>query len=334
MKKSNIIPIALFFLSLLLFSFIWFKNNDKMPSDSKIQLNPTLSFDEKAFLKYFYEPPQNTQVKDHRDWLQYTPIYQYNLDSFNERFNYSINKPQGVYRIITLGDSNTEGKFVDTKNNYPEQLEDLLNSQKCQKIQKFEVINLGVSGYDLQYSLERFKKRGNKYQPDLILWLISGTSYNKILEKIYQKSNDYRKQMTANGELKSYESRGIYYPFENQAIEEFFKIYGKKQHQAYQEAVLNSLRDYYKGPLVLLTIDKVDPAKFPREIAINLDQKYKSVLSDFTKNKPNTYLFDTLPTLEGPNQRLADLHPTTEGYKIFSNSIFDFLKSHKLLPCS
>ena len=91
-------------------------------------------------LRYFYEPKANTVEEVHKDWLLNTPKYTINNDTLNERFNYDVQKKQGTFRIITLGDSFTFGENVDTKDNYTEQLEDLLNS-KC-SLNKFEVINL------------------------------------------------------------------------------------------------------------------------------------------------------------------------------------------------
>jgi len=93
-------------------------------------------------LKYFYEYESDQKVQDSPEWLGYTVTYSYNKDSLNERYNYSEEKGTGVFRVITLGDSFTFGLHVNTEENYPEQLEVILNNRlKCKNISKFEVIN-------------------------------------------------------------------------------------------------------------------------------------------------------------------------------------------------
>jgi lysophospholipase L1-like esterase len=66
---------------------------------------------------------------------------------------------------------------------------------------------------------------------------------------------------------------------------------------------------------------------------MNLDQDYKNILKDFTKSNPQVYFHDDLPTLENYNQRLIDLHPNAEGYRLFAESIFKYLKDHDFISC-
>ena len=154
-----------------------------------IIFNPTKA------LKYFYEPKPNTNEVDKADWFPYETIYTINSDSLNERFEYSVNKPKGTYRIITLGDSFTFGQYISTPNNYSELLEEMLNKTlRCRSINRFEVINLGVPGYDIQYSVERFKVRGQKYYPNLVLWLLQDGDFDEITELTREKGYELYKR--------------------------------------------------------------------------------------------------------------------------------------------
>jgi len=131
-------------------------------------------------LKYFYEPEANLIQKEEEKGFSKVK-YTINKDALNERFNYPVKKEKGVYRIMTLGDSLTYGLLVNTDQNWTELLEDKLNKDlKCKNIKKIEVINLGVDGYDIEYTVERYKIRGEKYNPDLIIWPIR--SFYKINE--------------------------------------------------------------------------------------------------------------------------------------------------------
>jgi lysophospholipase L1-like esterase len=109
--------------------------------------------------------------------------YTINKDTLNERYDYSVKKQPGVFRIMTIGDSFTYGLYTNTDRNWTELLEDKLNADlRCQKSRKVEVINLAVNGYDITYTVERFLKRGIKYNPDLVIWPIR--SFKKLNEEI------------------------------------------------------------------------------------------------------------------------------------------------------
>ena len=172
--------ISLITFQLVIILFLGFKIYQRQKNIlGTISVNPinkeSIALKPSNELKYFYEPGQNFTDKTpgHSYFKAFKAIYTINEDGLNERFNYSLEKPNNVFRIITIGDSFTFGLYVDTKDNWTEVLEDILNKElSCQNIKKFEVINLGVEGYDFEYAVERFKVRGLKYNPDLVLWLM------------------------------------------------------------------------------------------------------------------------------------------------------------------
>lgn len=140
------------------------KKNIRYPADTSLQ--------------YYYEQIPDTTVTELQDWLPVPAIHTINNDGLNERFDYPLQKPPGTYRIMTMGDSFTEGMYVDTPDNYSERLEDMLNSTlTCKNITHIDVINLGVEGYDMQYILERYKRKGAKYDPDMVILTTTGTDF-------------------------------------------------------------------------------------------------------------------------------------------------------------
>ena len=82
-------------------------------------------------------------------------------------YEFPEKKPEGVFRIIVLGDSITEGHAIDIESTYPKKLEKLLNKGKPTR--KHEVINCGVTGYNTFQELIFLKEKGIKYQPDLVI---------------------------------------------------------------------------------------------------------------------------------------------------------------------
>ena len=76
--------------------------------------------------------------------------------------DYDYKKPEGIKRIVVLGDSFTWGYGVEEKNIFTEILEDEL-------LKNIQVINMGVSGYGNDQELLFFKKDGIRYNPDLVV---------------------------------------------------------------------------------------------------------------------------------------------------------------------
>ena len=70
-------------------------------------------------------------------------------------------KPDGVRRIVALGDSFTFGQGVDADERFTDLLE--------QEFDRLEVVNLGVCGYGTDQEVRVFEEVGVRYEPDLVL---------------------------------------------------------------------------------------------------------------------------------------------------------------------
>lgn len=77
-------------------------------------------------------------------------------------------KPPATYRILNLGDSVAMGWGVRVEDTYGQQLEALLNEQGTGDL-RYEVINAGVPGWNLENALAYLEAEGLKYEPDIIL---------------------------------------------------------------------------------------------------------------------------------------------------------------------
>ena len=75
---------------------------------------------------------------------------------------FSYKKPDSIKRILGIGDSFTFGNKVRVGDCYLKQLEAILNRGK------WEVINAGVTGYNMWQYLAYFKHYGYRYNPDLV----------------------------------------------------------------------------------------------------------------------------------------------------------------------
>ena len=77
-------------------------------------------------------------------------------------------KPPSTIRILNLGDSVAMGWGVDEEKTYGRGLELLLNEQSTGNL-RYEVINAGVPGWNLENALAYLQAEGLKYEPDLLL---------------------------------------------------------------------------------------------------------------------------------------------------------------------
>jgi len=101
-------------------------------------------------------------------------------------YEFSEKKPEGVFRIIVLGDSITEGHAIDSENTYPKKIEKLLN--RGYPSRKYEVINCGVTGYNTFQEWIFLKEKGIQYEPDLV---IVGFCPNDIMKPLILKSTGF-----------------------------------------------------------------------------------------------------------------------------------------------
>lgn len=76
-------------------------------------------------------------------------------------------KPKNTFRILVLGDSYTEALQVALENAFPALLEKKLN-EDARSI-RFEVLNLGHSGFGTANAYMRYLNFGVKYSPDIVI---------------------------------------------------------------------------------------------------------------------------------------------------------------------
>lgn len=268
---------------------------------------------EEGGLKFFYEPKPNSVDTETPKNIKNHAKYTINADSLNERYDYTTSKPPRSYRIITLGDSVTYGLYVDTEKNWTELLEDKLNSElKCDNVSKFEIINLGVQGYDNQYSFERFKKRGLKYDADMVIWMqVDMWRVNELMrpriESIFidlgsEKTKGYDKFLQARNEI--------------------IQKYGSKFLVNKQFESIQDLGKIYKGNVLLVPYWTITFSQ--RQLLAKEASKltYGSVIANPSSLKDNGGVFENDP------------HPNEKGHIIIADDIFSYLKSSTFAGCN
>ncbi len=197
-------------------------------------------------------------------------------------------------------------------------MEDKLNRElKCNYYNKFEVINLGVSNYDIKYVVNRMIKRGIKYNPDLVLWLIIEDDFNRINEYRIPRIRELEKFGMINFDPKTGQ-----YSSSIQTYKDTNELFSKEFILQYQKNALSELIQQYKGELIILS--------FP-----SLNQKYKNIIQQAIKVNANYSYYDNIPDIfEKAYLRLLDGHPNRGGHKKIAEDIFSYLTNNILTGCT
>ena len=262
-------------------------------------------------LKYFFEPKPNTVNEDHTVWFPYISKQTINSDTLNERFKYSQEKKEGVFRIITLGDSFTYGSHVDTEENWTELLEDYLNTNNvCKDTKKYEVINLGVWGYDFAYETERYIRRGQKYNPDLIIMLI--IDFGRVTEHRFQNQN---RIILTKEQKEEYRKKGIFYP----ELSIYDNELSNDSRITYQQKYFDKFMSIYNNGLLMVDFEK--------------NPIYQSAINKMARDYKEITLERTKLSWKNKEYSLLDGHPNTEGHKAIAEDMFAYLIKNKLIPC-
>lgn len=122
--------------------------------------NRTVDFDPHLFWKF-----KPDQVLD-AEGIYRKPVV-INSHGFRGK-EFSGIKPEGTFRIICLGDSSTFGWSVGEDETYPYYLERILREKY--KDARFEVLNLGVTGYSSRQGRELFSRIAMGFEPDMVVF--------------------------------------------------------------------------------------------------------------------------------------------------------------------
>ncbi|MBI4974111.1 SGNH/GDSL hydrolase family protein [Candidatus Roizmanbacteria bacterium] len=334
---KNLFPVLIFVeiaISILLGINIFKKINILGVTTINSIRKDDIYFNNLGGLKYFYEPKPNIKQLEKPDWLGFSVTNIINNDTFNERYDYSIDKPQGVYRIITLGDSFTFGAHVNTENNWVELLEKKLNQElPCRNINKFEIINLGVPGYDIQYAIERYRQRGKKYNPDLILWFLKDDDFYDITEEtqpIIKIQREKAKKEWTYKELDRKENLTDLARWTNNATQAINKKYGKKKILDFQKNLLDDFLNTLHTRLFIFGLDNKNNAH------LSITEEEDSIIQGLIRKNRNFFYANHLFTEYDYTKDSFfphDTHFNERGHTLLADELFHYLIQKNIITC-
>lgn len=289
---------------------------------SKIDQEKTMQNQEEE-LKYYYEFKPHEEIVDKVFWLKNDVSYKINNDGLNDINDYLPEKKAGYLRIVTIGDSFTYGQNVDTENNWSEVLEVMLNQKKLCGVEGFEVINLGMPGFDIQEMVRRYERVGQKYQPDIIIWFESGSGFirfNEIMQPMVK-------------ECLGPESESLDYEVINslKKLEDCFGSAAEKLLIEYSlEKRANIVKDhfnnFFKLPHTSKTIFYYYDFYYTER-----GYDYSGVIENWRQVFPQAKFFNDVPFKSHDDKyRFIDGHPNVQGHQLIAETIYNHLQNNGL----
>ena len=113
--------------------------------------------------------------------------------------DFQVPKPQGTFRILSLGDSRTFGWGMNNSETYSARLQQLLQ-QRCGNSPRIEVINAGVNAWSLPQMMVFFRDTALAWHPDVVL-VAEANGWSQFSEK---NSPEFVKQFMNRVRLKNF----------------------------------------------------------------------------------------------------------------------------------
>jgi lysophospholipase L1-like esterase len=283
----------------------------KLPKENYIA-SSSLTF------KYFYEYGPYVENVDTWPFLTEKVVNKSTADGMNSSHEYMVPKPAGVFRIVALGDSFTFGLHVNTEDAWPNYLERYLNTQcKNSGNVSFEVVNMGVPGYDLLYEVERFRLRGVTYEPDMVLWMLIDNDFTDINDYMRDIANPIYEQMKEEGTLDPV--NGWVKPMEI-AKNEMMKQYTMEEILHILDSHVTAFHSLYSGELAFVSFVTIHPA-------------FREHIQTWVSQWSNSYYFSDIPDIDQLHLTLPDGHPSKEGHQKIAESVYQYLVGNNLILC-
>lgn len=129
---------------------------------------------------YLYDPEiRYVLAPNQQGWID-DGLVTVNAQGFRSRTPTALPKPEGRFRIVTLGDSVGIGMGVADDETYSAQTERLLRQRFPGK--DIEVVNLGVPGYDTRQEVGLLRRHVAQLKPDLVLLGFYSNDVPDVLE--------------------------------------------------------------------------------------------------------------------------------------------------------
>jgi len=265
-------------------------------------------------------------------------------------YEHAQKKPPGTVRILGLGDSYAFGARVKFEDIYLTQLERMLNARYPTR--RYEVMNMGISGYNTLNELNLLKSQGLLYQPDLLIvgYVLNDAEssalqapYKRKIKELLEKESDYSKKLQQISHFYRYVRFLYVWGASRKVLDQndyLDSLYSEKSNpylpvtqQALAEMIQLVKRQKGQVLIVLFPIFSLDPHEEERFV------KARRMVQRICEENGATFL-DTYPYFReafksGKIKRYwatpFDAHPGKDAHKIFAEQIFRTIVTENLV---
>lgn len=271
-----------------------------------------------------------------------------NLDAYFKQARFKTNshglrdkespyeKPPNTFRAVVIGGSYTMPAGVEIEDAFHSILEDRLNKESSGI--KYEFINFGVGGYNLNHKIETLKLKALEYEPDLALLILDGGS---IIARYWMQ------QIRSGPESEMhffFDSFAYQLLLRNELLEPLFKK--KKERRARKRGAGKGKRKSPPDPLNDLDIIYFPELKKISEThelpicVVMLSHRYEDLtkgrIYETLVKKHNLFYSNTVSVFKNTSFKdfainPLDGHPNADAQKMFAEVIYNDLKGHSLL---
>ena len=264
---------------------------------------------------------------------------------------YDYDKPEGIKRIVVLGDSYTWGLGVEANERFTEVLDDEL-------LKNIQVINMGVSGYGNDQELLLLKNEGLKYRPDLVLVAFCGndpadncnTHHSYYYKPMFILNDDKELVLTnvpvPKNKLSFFESLEVYLYFHSHTVHFFADRILAGQYKFTEDQFIDPMNNrptstqerYNLTAAILKEIDTVAKTNNAKTLMVSVSARTEitDFLVEFGKE-------NNIPVLDlniefrkyaekGEQLRLHEGHWNANGHKLAAELIYNKLIEEQLIP--
>jgi hypothetical protein len=176
---------------------------------------------------------------------------------------------------------------------------------------------LGMSSFDIRYIVERYLTIGEKYHPDLIVWLEAGSGFarhNEFMRPLIEVCEHAKPTLSPDAS-----QADSYYQCWNQASKQLVDDYPPRQ---FAELLTTDLDVFFS---------KVEQSRFFMVTfkVSAVDKRSTEILSLYKKRYPKAHFDSVIPDLK-PDESLPDRHPNVLGHTQIATAIFGYLKNNAL----
>lgn len=233
---------------------------------------------------------------------------------------YSLEKTANTFRVAVIGGSFTVPAGVEIDQAFHSILENRLNQEFPDL--NYEFINFAVSGYRINNKIATLKQKALEYKPDLILFVLDGSQFTEDDEKEFKPKS---------------EKNHFFQSFTYKLISKTKIFKNERKHQKFLDdhlgrlsefdnvlQELNQISENYKVPICVVVLDH-DYSHY------DLSSKIKELVE-----KNNLCYSNTIPEFKDTDLRdltiyKIDIHPNAEANRIFTDAIYNDLRTQSLL---